>query len=159
MKDSRRHIFRYDEHMPDTDDLALVVLKGHLLVEEVLVELTGLVLPYSQDLDNARLSFYQRACVIKAAIPSKPDDCWPLVFALNSLRNDLAHNLEPPKLQAHLLELFRLDEQAQPFGEMIDKTADKSLEDSERLRHVIVDCMQFLRSRIFEYEKGLPPST
>ena len=36
--------------MPDTDDLALVVLKGHLLVEEVLVELTGLVLPHSQDL-------------------------------------------------------------------------------------------------------------
>ena len=35
--------------MPDTDDLALVVLKGHLLVEEVLVELTGLVLPHSQD--------------------------------------------------------------------------------------------------------------
>jgi len=77
---------------------------------------------------------------------------------LNSLRNDLAHNLEPPK-QAHLLELlFRLDEQAQPFGEMIDKTADKSLEDSDRLRHVIVDCMQFLRSRIFEYEKRLSPS-
>ena len=158
MKDSRRHIFRYDEHMPDTDDLALVVLKGHLLVEEVLVELTDLVLPHSQELDNARLTFYQRACVVKAAIPSKPDDCWPLVFALNSLRNDLAHNLEPPKLQAHLLDLFRLDEQAQPFGVMIDKTADKSLENSERLRHVIVDCMQFLRSRIFECEKRLSPS-
>jgi len=40
VKDPRRHIFRYDDHMPDTEDLALVVLKGHLLVEEVLVELT-----------------------------------------------------------------------------------------------------------------------
>ena len=59
-KDPRRHIFRYDDHMPDTDDLALVVLKGHLLVEEVLIELAGLVLPHSQELDNARLSFYWR---------------------------------------------------------------------------------------------------
>lgn len=70
----------------------------------------------------------------------------------------MAHNLEPSKLQAHLLELFGLDEQAQAFGVTIDKTADKSLDDSERLRHVIVDCMQFLRSRIFEYEKRLSPS-
>ena len=150
-KDPRRHIFRYDDHMPDTDDLALVVLKGHLLVEEVLIELSGLVLPHSEELDKAKLSFYKRACVVQAAIPSRQNDCWQLVFALNSLRNDLAHKLEPPKLQAHLIELFRLDEQAQPFGETIDKTADKTLEDSQRLKHVIVDCMQFLRSRIFEY--------
>lgn len=153
-KDPRRHVFRYDDHMPDTDDLALVVLKGHLLVEEVLVELTDLVLPHSQNLDNARLSFHQRACVMKAAIPSRTDDCWQLIFALNSLRNDLAHNLEPPKLHDHLLKLFKFDENAQPFaGHTIDKSADSSLEDSERVRHVIVDCMQFLRTLIFEYEQ------
>jgi hypothetical protein len=124
----------------------------------VLNELVGLVLPHSQELDNARLSFYQRACVVKAALPSKQNDCWQLVFALNSIRNDLAHNLEPPKLQAHLLELFRLDKQAQPFGDMIDKTAEESLENSERLKHAIVDCMQFLRSRIFECERAPTPS-
>jgi hypothetical protein len=153
-KDPRRHVFRYDDHMPDTDDLALVVLKGHLLVEEVLVELAGLVLPHSQYLEDARLRFHQLACVVKAAVPSKPNDCWQLVFSLNSLRNDLVHNLEPPKLHARLFELFKFDELAQPFeGHTIDKSTDSSLEDSERLRHVVVDCMQFLRSLIFEYEQ------
>lgn len=153
-KDPRRHIFRYDDHMPDTDDLTLVVLKGHLLVEEVMIELASLVLPHSDCLDSARLTFYQRACVVKAAIPSRATDCWELIFKLNSLRNDLAHNLEPPKLHGHLLELFQLDEQAQPFdGIIVDKSSDSSLEDGERLRHVVVDCMQFLRTLIFEYEQ------
>jgi hypothetical protein len=39
--DHREYVFRYDQHMPETDDLALTVLKGHLLVEEVLFELAG----------------------------------------------------------------------------------------------------------------------
>jgi hypothetical protein len=152
-KDPRRHVFRYDDHMPHTDDLALIVLKGHLLIEEVLVELARLALPQPQYLDEARLRFHQLACVVRAVVPRKSNDCWQLVFSLNALRNDLVHNLEPPKLHARLLELFKVYEQAQHFeGMTVDKSADGSLEDAERLRHVVVDCMQFLRSLIFEYE-------
>ncbi len=92
-RDYRKHVFRYDEHMPETDDLTLVVLKGHLLIEELLVDLVHLALPHAEYLEPARLSFHQLACVARASLPQASDPAWELVLSLNSLRNDLAHNL------------------------------------------------------------------
>ena len=156
--DRREYVFRYDQHMPETDDLALTVLKGHLLVEEVLFELAGLALPHPQYIDDARLGFHKLACVVRAAVPQKSDDpCWQLVLKLNSVRNAFAHNLEPPNLQTHLQQLFTIDEQVQTFefeGMTIDKSGDSSLDDHERLRQVVVSCMEFLLGLIFEYKNA-----
>jgi hypothetical protein len=153
--DPRRHVFRYDEHMPDTDDLALIVLKGHLLVEEMLVELSHLLLPNAAFLDEANLRFHQLAHIIRAAEPTKPhDNSWSLILALNSLRNELVHNLEPPKLEKRLQVLFAIAGDVQAYGDIqIDKSRDSELETDERLRQAVIDCMQFLRGLVFEHEK------
>ena len=152
-RDYRDCVFRYDEHMPETDDLTLVVLKGHLLIEELLVELGHLALPHAEYLDADRLSFHQLACVVRASVPRESDPAWELILSLNSLRNDLAHNLESSKRDARLQQIFQLDLQVQPNPDMlIDKSSDSSLDDAERLRHVVVDCMKFLLSIIFDYK-------
>jgi hypothetical protein len=81
--------------MPSTDDLTLIVLKGHLLVEEVLLDLANCAFPHPQYLRDANLSFHKLACVVRAFIPEQFDSpAWRLIFLLNALRNDLAHNLE-----------------------------------------------------------------
>lgn len=153
-KDPRRHVFRYDKHMPHTDDVSLVVLKGHLLVEEMLNELARNVFPNARYLDDARLSFHQLSRVVRSAVRAKSrDSCWDLIFALNSLRNDMVHNLEPPKLKRRLKALFDVAVMAQPTRpHLIDKSQDHRLDQSERLRHAVVDCMQFLRTLIFASE-------
>jgi hypothetical protein len=155
--DPRRYIFRYDEHMPDTDDLSLIVLKGHLLVEEMLVELSGLLFPTPAFLEKANLRFQQLANVVRAAEPMKPDDmCWNLIFALNTLRNELVHNLEPPKLEKRIQEILVIDSVVQPFeddGILYDKSRESELETAERLRQAIVSCTQFLHSIIFKHER------
>jgi len=152
-RDYREHVFRYDEHMPETDDLTLVVLKGHLLIEELLIKLIHLSLPHAEYLDATRLSFHQLACVARASVLQASDPAWELILSLNSLRNDLAHNLESPRRDAHLQRIFQLDLQVQPdAGMRVDKSGDNSLDDAERLRHVVVDCMKFLLSIIFDYE-------
>src|SRR5258708_10768148 len=112
--------------MAETDDLTIIVLKGHLLVEEALVDLANCALPHPQYLPE--FMFHKLACVVRAAVPHKSDDvCWNLIFKLNSVRNDYAHNLEPPKLQNHLHELFDIDEQVQPWpGMPIYNTDDAS---------------------------------
>jgi hypothetical protein len=152
--DPRRHVFRYDEHMPDTDDLSLIVLKGHLLVEEMLLELSRVLLPNSAFLDEANLRFHQLAHIVRAAEPTKSqDNCWKLIFALNSLRNELVHNLEPPKLETRLQVLFAIAGEVQAYGDIqIDKSRDNELQTDERLRQAVIDCMQFLRALIFEHE-------
>jgi hypothetical protein len=144
--------------MPETDDLALIVLKGHLLVEEQLVDLTKRALPHPKHLPDD-LSFNLRSRVVRAAVPHKSNDvCWGLILKLNQVRNDFAHSLEPPKLQKHLWELFNLDKQVQPWpGMHIDKTGEGSLDDAQRLRKVVVDCLTFLNMLGFDYQEGRIP--
>jgi hypothetical protein len=142
---------RYGQHMPKTDDVTLIVLKGHLLIEEALGDLAEQVLPHPEYLGKANLSFHKLACVVRAAVPNRSDDiAWELILSISSFRNDLAHNLESSQRQARLNALFEIDEQVQPIaGKILDKSGDASLSDSERLRHLVTDCMEFLLQLIF----------
>jgi hypothetical protein len=155
----KKSIFQYDNHMPETDDHALIVLKGHLLVEKALFDLIHWALPHPQYLDHIRLGFQTLTHVVRAAVPHRSDDvCWELILKLNSIRNDFAHNLEPPKLQNHLAELFKIDEQIQPSpGMPLDKKSERSLDDAQRLRHVVIDCLTFLHTLAFDYQEGRVP--
>lgn len=151
-----KSVFRYDNHMPDTDDLTLIVLKGHLLVEELLVDLANWALPHAQYLP--KFTFYNLAPVVRAAVPQRSDDpCWELILKLNSLRNDLAHELESAKRQAKLNELFKIHGQFGPTpGTGIDNSEESSLSDPQRLRLVVQDSMKFLLTLVFEYQDNAP---
>jgi hypothetical protein len=92
-----------DKHFKGIPDLSLIVLKGHLLLEQFL---TALILHYarpSADLGQARLSFGQKVALAKAfVIFPIPSEFWGLLTVLNQLRNDFAHELEPQRLEEHL---------------------------------------------------------
>lgn len=150
-------VFLYDRHMPKTDDIELIVLKGHLLVEEVLNGLAQIALPNPQYLPE-QLMFQKLACVVRAVIPQRSNDlCWELILKLNALRNDLAHNLSSSKRQQKLTDLLALAQRVQPNPTMIvDKSGEDSLSEAERLRHVIGDCMTFLLFLTFDYENSKP---
>lgn len=66
-----KYILRWDDYMPETDDLSFIVLKGHLLVEEMLVELRDRLLPKSKYLDELHLSFKKLASIVRAASSTK----------------------------------------------------------------------------------------
>ena len=155
MVDVQEKVFLYDKHMPETDDVTLIVLKGHLLVENILFVLTESAFAHPQYLDSVRLSFHQLANIVRAAVPQRSDDpAWQLIFKLNSLRNDLAHKLESDTRQSRITELINLDLQVQPTpGMTYDKSGDSSLSEAERLRQTIVDCMEFLLSLSFDYDR------
>jgi hypothetical protein len=139
-------IFRYDKYMPEVHDLTLIVLKGHLLVEELLVDLANDALPHPQYLEDAKLTFHNLACIVRAAVPQKSSDlCWRLIFSLNTLRNDLAHKLESSKREARLDEIFRILDSVAPEWNCIS--------DTERLRLAVQITMEFLLSISFEYDR------
>jgi len=87
------------------DDLSVIVLKGHLLVEQSLTAIISHYVGASGELAEARLQFSQKVALVKAfvgwAFPVEVEP-WDFLKLLNRLRNDFAHELEPKKLAAHL---------------------------------------------------------
>jgi len=103
---------RIEAHYPDDADLTLQVLKGHLLVEEILRDIFELLLSDPSALRGDRgTSFecHQIICLVQAMSEHSRGEAW-LWFAakrLNGIRNDLAHNLEPRSLEAKVASLIQ----------------------------------------------------
>jgi len=159
-KDQRRHVFRYDEHMPRGDDVSLIVLKGHLLIEEMLLELAMLAVPNPKYFEQASLGFHKLAHVVRALVAEKSDDtCWDLILGINTLRNQLAHKLEPHDLDQRIAKVLDLDKQVQPFEGITIDTSAENVKPAHGLRQAIVSCMQFLQGAIARRSPEADPAT
>jgi hypothetical protein len=89
-------------HMPGGEaDIALIILKGHLLVEQRVREFVESRLSTPGALSSARLTSHQLICLAEAMCLANPEPIWlwATVRELNSLRNSLAHNLAPAGIQ------------------------------------------------------------
>ena len=93
---------RFIEHFPLNGDLLSKVLRGHLLVEEVLNDIFKSLLHYPEDLSGnsgTRLDCHQVICLTSAMCKEgyftkeRLDHMWVSVKKLNSLRNHLAHKI------------------------------------------------------------------
>jgi hypothetical protein len=91
---------------PAEGDPTYLVLKAHLLAEEVLYLYVERRAHRSGPISAARLSFSQLLALCRAFHPYSSEDwwAWSALQKLNSLRNTLAHNLEPKDLQERIVE-------------------------------------------------------
>ncbi|MDQ8023114.1 MAG: hypothetical protein REI94_14855 [Moraxellaceae bacterium] len=100
---------RYAKYLPKTDDPTLVILKGHLIIEELLHSLATGHCPNPESLTKARLTFAQITYVAQALLQLPADlPWWEPVLALNKVRNSLVHELEPRAFESHLTALYGL---------------------------------------------------
>ena len=102
---------RIAQHLPDTTDLTLIVLKGHLLGEELL---DAIIQSHCKDASVLQGVEIGHLVKIKLAAALTGDIgaqfVWNMCEKLNSLRNALAHKLEHPLAKKRLesfLVLFR----------------------------------------------------
>jgi hypothetical protein len=94
------------------EDGTLIVLKGHLVMEELIRSKLDEYLPRPEYIRRADLSFFKMLCVARAVYPatvmqSKGKngvniDLWDIIEAWNALRNRLAHRLEPTDTQRYI---------------------------------------------------------
>jgi hypothetical protein len=89
-----------DQHLkPCGDDLILLTLKGHLIIENLLeMNLCRLLAINSlPEKDNAKLEFHQKLKLVEAVViarePNPNADLFCAIAKLNKIRNDLAHKL------------------------------------------------------------------
>ena len=95
----QKHFVYYKKHMPQIDELDLIVLKGHLLIEEQIDGIIETKTNKYEALSNARLTFFQKASLVEALLGYPNIDwLWENLRNLNGIRNELSHNLNSPKL-------------------------------------------------------------
>jgi hypothetical protein len=128
-------IERVRNHLPAGNDLTLIALKGHLLAEEALDDLIRYYCKQPEHLDDVEIRFFVKAKVARALAGHIVwTGLWPLIDALNSVRNDLAHKLESPKLRDRVIRFLNLRKELAPL--LYDPEIDPSNWDAvaERFR-------------------------
>jgi len=86
---------RFLNVLPHGKDTELVLLKGHLLIEEQINKIIAERLKNPDALKDARITSYQAICLAKSFFPLdfKPW-LWDALLKLNLIRNKVAHNIE-----------------------------------------------------------------
>lgn len=91
---------------PSQNDPAFLVLKAHLLAEEILNVFLESHAARAAPISSARLTFSQLVLLCTAFHPCVSEDwwVWSALKKLNFLRNKLAHNLEPLDIRERMTE-------------------------------------------------------
>ena len=99
--DLQDSLLTFLRHFPRTDDTTLIILKGHLLLEEEINHLLHEMLANPAALDGLQINFFIKTQFLRALIKNETlDNILDAAEKLNRLRNRLAHNLEPSGVEA-----------------------------------------------------------
>jgi hypothetical protein len=111
-KDIKEHL----GDLPDSPDHILIILKGHLLVEQEINRLLEAKLPNPDVLKLRKANgpkFFHKVCLLEALIPNprRVPDLWDLIKKLNELRNEFSHKLNPndinKKIDKFVVDVFK----------------------------------------------------
>jgi hypothetical protein len=154
--ESKPDLDKFLDHFPHEGDLTIQLLKGHLLVEELLREIFKLQLPFPDALignKGASFSCHQIICLVEAITPHSQVMPWIWLAAkkLNNIRNDLAHNLSPEGLESKISDLVKYVNSESP--EIQEEAAKIETEEKNELLEVIVSMCACLSSLKLVLEK------
>lgn len=94
IRDNDIKVYELSKQIPRIDDVTLIVIKGHLVVERCLFEILQKNMHNHKYLEDARLSFAQLLNLVQAISKMPPhENTFNDIKRLNRLRNHLAHNL------------------------------------------------------------------
>jgi hypothetical protein len=148
-KRRREDFFRLINHIA-LDRPALMVLKGHLVIEEKITIAIENFMFHPEHLEDARLTFAQKIAISRSmSLDEDKNTMWDLITKLNTLRNRLAHSLkgEPrAKAMAALRDAYAKERDGKL--EEWEKNEDEPL-----LLTVLSMCLGFLGSFEEEVER------
>jgi hypothetical protein len=135
--------------VPCGNDLVLLTLKGHLIIENLLemnlCRMLGLACFPEGEKENPNLEFHQKLRMVQAVVmnrtpaPKPNADLFCVITMLNKVRNDLAHKLEAPKeVEASVKRLV------QSYQAKADQKVDTTKPLPDMLRTCIIKLCHFL---------------
>jgi len=136
---------RYKKTMSAPEDIKLIILKGHLLIEEALEDVIGNIVAHKEIFDKARMSFYGKATLAQSMCWGQHEnEMWKLIFGLNSLRNELAHSLESKIFEKNLCKYLDYHKSISKEDPDYGRICELSIK--EQVHMAIVYALGFLRS-------------
>jgi len=151
-KDAREAMQRFSGFLPPKGDLELLVLKGHLLVEEGLHSLVARKIRYPKALKEANLGFFQILHVAKGLCYAEDMAwLWDMLGRLNRLRNQMAHSLDSGEFRLRVLQFLEPISKSSQVADPED--LDAKLREALYLLHLMT---QTYSNRMFDH--GKPPN-
>ncbi|MCZ6715347.1 MAG: hypothetical protein O7B29_15515 [Deltaproteobacteria bacterium] len=106
-EESREEMKRFSELLPPEGDLELLVLKGHLLIEEGLRALVSREIRYPKALEETHFNFFKILHVAKGLCYAEDMAwLWDMLERLNQLRNQMAHKLDAEAFRSRLVHFL-----------------------------------------------------
>jgi len=95
------------EHMPKSNDLELIILEGHILLEYLLNQIINIKSEYNLEIESTNFSFNQKIEILVILnIIENNSDIFQILKIWNNLRNQIAHRLNfDRKLVDRLIKL------------------------------------------------------
>lgn len=144
---------QYDKHLTPELDMTSLVLKAHLFLEDILYEIVLLHCKAPKALEGIQFSFHHKLKLAEALYGVHmykiefPRGVWPVLDALNKLRNELAHRIDSPKLEDKIINFLRLSEgnvvKEIPFQPINEVLGDPKLL-TKRMRAVLLYLLGWL---------------
>jgi hypothetical protein len=128
MPETREHLAKYRDEfakrLGEIDDLASVVLKGHLLLEVVLDNIISVIFFHAEHVHDGRFRFAQKVRIARAHCLRKDRLLtWNHILAVNALRNEVAHSFEGER-RGEKLERLRQSLLADAAPEVAEELRD-----------------------------------
>ena len=102
-RDIKQYFKKLKENLPLVKDPTVVILRGHLLVEELFDEIIAIALKDVSAIKDARLTFFQKLCIARGILGHEKNIfIWKSFKELNKLRNDISHKLPDATLSKKL---------------------------------------------------------
>jgi len=143
---------RYLEELRYVDDVAQIVLKGHLVMEELMSEAIGRFVLHESLIEEAKLQFHQKLALCRSmSVSDQNNKMWNLIGKLNSFRNHLAHSLNDDVRKQKLQSVRSVYEQE--FGKKELAAIDEMNEDAALCMLAISGALGFLHSFLAEVKR------
>lgn len=111
MKPTNRQLQAFSKFLkklPHGNDQVLVILKGHLLIEEQVRLIINRRLDNPSAFHETRVDCHQAICLAQSFFPSgHSPDFWMSLKKLNKIRNDIAHKTEAPGLSDKIVDFIK----------------------------------------------------
>lgn len=119
---------RFSEEVKYVDDTAQILLKGHLVAEDLMNQALEAFVLHGEHVDDARLQFHQKLELCKAiSLSDNPNNMWNLIKKINALRNALSHSLDPERREKAVQSLASIyDQEFGPQTRIIDGVSEEA---------------------------------
>lgn len=118
----------FSDEIKYVDDSAQILLKGHLVAEDLMNQALEAFVLHGEHIANARLQFHQKLELCRAiSVSNNRDTMWSLIKQINVLRNTLSHSLDPIKREKAVVSLASIyDQEFDPKTRLIDGTSEEA---------------------------------